>query len=187
MLSAMLGRAAFAAAVAAVAASVSLEAQDAPSLQPGARVRVFAPSLPTSGLVGTVVGLSRETLTLEAAKAPVSFVLARSELTRIEVSTGQRTHVRRDMGIGLLIGATGGAIAGRASGDDKGSWFGMTSWEKARIGAVVFGVAGALAGALVAGNTSTEEWKLVPLRSGSRVSLAPRSDGRVALTYSVTF
>ena len=184
---AMLGRAAFAVAAVAVAASGSLEAQDAPSLEPGARVRIFAPSVASNGLVGTVVGLSRETLTLQPERRSDAFVVALSELTRIELSTGRRTHARRDMGIGLLIGATGGAIAGRASGDDKGGWFGLTAGEKAQIGAVVFGVAGAIAGALVAGNTSTEEWKLLPLPSGSRVGVTPRSDGRVALTYSVTF
>ena len=162
-----------------------LQAQGISSLEPGARVRLFTPSVGRGGLVGTVVRPVRDTLAILPAKGSDTVVVAVAELTRLELSTGRHPHALKGMGIGLLVGAAGGAIAGWASGDDRG-WFGLTAGEKARIGATLFGVAGSLVGGAIIGR-ATEGWEVVRLPSGSRISVAPRGNAHVALAYSVAF
>jgi hypothetical protein len=59
------------------------------------------------------------------------------------------------LGVGLVIGAGGGALIGLASGDDRTGWFRFTAGEKATvlgialgvIGGTLGGIEGALAGA----------------------------------------
>jgi hypothetical protein len=173
------------AALVATTGCVHLQAKSGSSFEPGTRVRVSSGGV---GLVGTVVALVRDTLTIRPVKdSDTVVVVVLSELTRLERSTGRHSHARMGMGIGLLLGATGGAIAGHARGDDKGSWWRYTALEKARIDAVDYGTAGALLGLIIGGNFPTEDWQLVPLSSGSRISVGPRSGARVALTYSVAF
>jgi len=81
--------------------------------------------------------------------------------------------------IGLLVGAGVGAVIGLASGDDPpGTFLGLTELEKARIGAVVFGVVGAVIGYVIA--SSGKHDRLL-------VSVAPQRDGRLGLGASVRF
>ena len=81
--------------------------------------------------------------------------------------------------IGLLVGAGVGAVIGLASGDDpRGTFFGLTALEKARIGAVVFGVVGAVIGYVIA--SSGKHDRLL-------VSVGPQRDGRFGLGLSGRF
>ncbi|HEY4670437.1 MAG TPA: hypothetical protein VIG78_00100 [Gemmatimonadaceae bacterium] len=175
-----------AAALAVVAGCTPLQAQSV-SLEPGTRVRVFTPSTGSGGLAGSVVALEHDTLTLWPEKRVETVAVALSELSRLELSKGMHTHALKGCGIGLLLGATGGAIAGHLSGDDQG-WFGLTANEKAVTGAVVFGVAGALVGLTIGSHFgATEEWASVRLPSRGRLGVAPRSGAPFALVYSVAF
>lgn len=176
----------FIAAFATVAGGAPLQAQGMLPLDPGTRVRVFGPSVVSGGLVGVVVGLVPDTLAIRPAERSDTVVVALSALTRLELSTGQHSHTLKGAGVGLLLGGVGGWIAGSASGDDRGSWYGYTAREKAHMGAVLFGAAGALVGAAIGGRP-TEGWAPVRLPSGSRITAAPRSDGRLSLVYSVAF
>jgi hypothetical protein len=79
--------------------------------------------------------------------------------------------------IGLLVGASVGAVIGFASGDDPpGGFLGATASEKAAIGAVVFGAVGAVIGYAIA--SSGEHDRLF-------VSAGPQRDGRFGLGLSM--
>ena len=189
MRTATLGRATcLVAALAAMTGCVPPPSERGVSWGPGTRIRVSTPSAGGDGLVGSLVGLVGDTLTLLPAKrSDTTVVVILSDRTRLERSMGRHTHALKGAGIGLLVGATGGAIAGHVSGDDKGGWFGYTASDKAHIGAVTFGIAGALVGLAIGGNLQTEEWQLVRLSPGGRIGVVPRSDARVALAYSFAF
>ncbi len=79
----------------------------------------------------------------------------------------------------MLVGAGVGAVIGLASGDDpRGTFLGLTASEKARIGAVLFGVVGAVIGYVIA--SSGKHNRLF-------VSAGPQRDGRLGLGASVRF
>lgn len=63
----------------------------------------------------------------------------------------KKGHFFRGVGLGIVIGGAGGALLGFASGDDihkKNSWnlFTYTAEEKAQMGALAFGLLGAVTG-----------------------------------------
>ena len=81
--------------------------------------------------------------------------------------------------IGLLVGAGVGAVIGLASGDDpRGTFFGLTALEKARIAGAALGVVGAVIGYAIA--SSGKHDRLF-------VSVGPQRDGRSRLGLSVRF
>ncbi|HKW11781.1 MAG TPA: hypothetical protein VJO33_15445 [Gemmatimonadaceae bacterium] len=174
------------AALATMAGCARLQAQTALSLARGTRVRVVVPVFDSGGTVGIVSRLVGDTLTIRLLQRSETLIIVLSEETRLEVSTGHHTDALKGMGVGLFLGAAGGGIAGRASGDDKG-WFGFTANEKAGLGAAFFGVVGALAGAAIGGNHEREGWTSVVLPPRSRIGAVPSGDHRVAIVYSVSF
>jgi len=173
------------AALATAAACVPLQAQIVSSLVTGDRVRVFTPSLSREGVVGMIVGRAPDTLTILSAEHSDTVIVPLSELTRLELSKGRHRNGLKGMVIGLLLGAAGGAIAGRASGDDRG--WGDTASQKELSDAVACGVAGLIIGGTIGSNSETEDWVVIRPLSGSRLSVAPRSDHRLAVAYSVAF
>ncbi len=80
--------------------------------------------------------------------------------------------------IGLLVGAGVGAVIGLASGDDTPCWIACTASEKAAIGAVMFGVVGAVIGYAIA--SSGQHDRLL-------VGVGPQRDGRYGLGATVRF
>ena len=83
--------------------------------------------------------------------------------------------------IGLLVGAGVGAVIGLASGDEPPGAFcflACTAYEKAAIGAVAFGVVGAVIGYAMASSGQHERFL---------VSVTPQPDSRFALEASVKF
>jgi hypothetical protein len=172
------------AALAAVVGAAPIQAQSV-SLEPGVRARVFTPSVDTGGLAGTVVLLVRDTLIFRPDRRSDTLTVALSELSRLELSKGKHTHALKGCGIGLLLGAAGGAIAGHTTTSTK-DWF-LTPNEAAAVGGGILGVAGALVGATIGSHFGvTESWAQVPIPSRSRVSIVPR-DGAMALSYSFVF
>ena len=169
----------FVAAFATVARGVSLQAQNALSLEPGSRIRV-TPSGGSGPLVGTVVALVRDTLMLRPVKRSDTVVVVLSELKRLERSTGPRPHPLQGAGIGLLVGLGVAVIGERQSREENWS-------ELSTISATIFGVFGALVGATIGQDFPTEGWQAVRVSSGARISVEPRGEARLALGYSITF
>jgi len=61
------------------------------------------------------------------------------------------------MGTGFLAGAGFGGLLGLASGDDESGFMSFSAGQKALMGGVVFGVAGAIIGTAVGVGQSTDE------------------------------
>ncbi len=72
----------------------------------------------------------------------------------------------------------GGAVVGLASGDDSSGFIALTALDKAVIGAVAFGVVGAVIGYVIA--SSGKHDRLL-------VSVGPQRDGRFGLALSGRF
>jgi hypothetical protein len=141
--------------------------QDAPSVRRplppvamGARVKVHSSSVGGS-MSGNVAALDREFLTLAPEEGP-KLQVALDDITRLEVSRGEKHNVIR----GLWMGAVAGAAASflfvptGCTGPDP-----YTEGWKCNKGAkaAVFAVAGAAGGAATGYLWKTERWALVPL------------------------
>jgi len=88
-------------------ASVSAAGEDAPldlSLTPGMRVRVLAPGISPSKVVGTINKVDEQSVTIDVPgrSAPVSVL--REKIARLDVSEGPRSR-GVDAAIGAVIGA----------------------------------------------------------------------------------
>ena len=126
---------------------------DVPPL-PGARVRATAPSLPRRQLQGILTRLDADTIGVDATP------LALTMVTRLEVSSGQRTHPGTGLRIGFLVGAVVGAIVGSSAGNEDGEI--CTPTQCGLAGAGLFGLAGIPLGAMIGAMIHTERWQEVP-------------------------
>jgi len=129
-----------------------------------------------------VLRVGSDSLYLLVAPAD-TLAVARTGVTRLEVSTGRRRHAKRGAGIGTLIGVGSGVVAGYASGDDRG-WCCFTAGEKAFGYGVGLGLSGLIIGSVIGAFTVSDRWTSVPLgavaatprlqmgRSGARLSVA---------------
>lgn len=157
-------------------------AQDAASVQKGARVRVVA--LRGDGHrqrvleVGELQRLAGDTAVMVVSDRRTVRRVVIDSSRALEVSNTKRTH----SGAGALIGLGIGGLAGLLSPcDDSGSGFSLLSCKGVRLGAaLVLGAAGALVGALVGHEIVTDVWQPVRLRVGATPGL--RSQVVVKLT-----
>ena len=157
----------------------SVSAQQLPLVEVGSRVRVFAPHILESRIVGTVAEFAADSMVLH----PDGVVIPLTSVLRLDVSGGKRISVGKVVGLGL-----GGAIVGGAVGyvsNDYGEYNSsgdrmLLRLQNAGLGAGVgFGV-GLIAGFL----WKADRWEEVPL-DRLRVSFAPRRDGR--FEFGLTF
>jgi hypothetical protein len=165
-------------------ASASAADGDAPlqqSLTPGMRVRILAPEVSQSKLIGTVEQVSDDTVTLDVPgrNEPVSIV--RRKIARLDVSDGPGSR-GVDAGIGAVIGAGVGA-AGGALANDSGRGHVVSGGEVAGICALLGAGLGALIGAAI---PPGEHWKEMSA-TRYRVSFAPRLDHGLDLTVARQF
>jgi hypothetical protein len=157
------------------------------ALATGNRVQVTSPAHGADKVVGTVVAIQNDTLVLQVEKITNPIRLPFSAITDIQVSRGQSREVGRGLVMGGAIGAGLGAALGFAAGSDDPGLFALTAGDKATIGAVVFGLAGAGLGGLLGARSTRETWQQVALGGvAARVGMAPRGDG-VALHLSARF
>ena len=132
------------------------------------RVRILAPEVSPSKLIGTVKRVYDDSVTLDVPGRNEPVSIAREKIARLDVSDGSRSR-GVNAGIGALIGAGVGAAGGAlANGSGRGH---IVS------GAAVAGVCaflGADLGALIGVSIPPgEHWKEISA-TRYRVSFAPR-------------
>jgi hypothetical protein len=176
---------------------IAARAQQSAPVAIGERVR-----LTTSGAdgrsrhVGRVVGVGDDSVTLQLRDASETRALALSRVTRVEVSAGRRTHVRRGMLYGTVAGAGAGALVGAitykkgrgpacspndilfcgfASGDAGVPDQGVSPRAGATLGALFGFLAGGIGGRFY----RTERWIHRPSSTGATVGVRPSANGPV--------
>jgi hypothetical protein len=164
----------------------AVDAQGAPVIPAGARIRIDAPDIGAQRQRGTSLGVRGDSLVLRPRDADSTMVVSFARITRLEVSSGTRTHAGKGLAYGAAAGAGVGLIAGLSminSKDDVESVIGRIAvFPLTFAGATVGGLVGLAAGWAV----KTDTWQRVPLRSaGTRVPLVPTKNGiGVAGTFS---
>jgi hypothetical protein len=154
-------------------ASATAAGADAPlqqSLTPGMRVRILAPDVFPSKVIGTVDKVSDDSVTLNVPghNEPVSIL--RQKIARLDVSDGPRSRgvdAAIGAGIGAVIGAAGCALA---NGSGRGHI--VSTGDVAGACALLGAALGASIGVAI---PPGEHWKEVSA-TRYRVSFAPRLD-----------
>ena len=161
-------------------------AQD-PSLAAGTRVRVTAPAADLKNHVTIVSEVRGDSVTVGVRGG--SRTVAVSDITSLQVSTGQRRRVLVDAMLGFGIGAVTGAALGAASYEECEDWGCFLAPRNrgaaAAEGAVILGAAGVVTGAIVGLFHRTDIWerRTLPVRAAVR----PSRTGGVTLALSRTF
>ncbi len=158
----------------AVVSATEATAEEASRTQ-GPRVRVTSAAAPSGRLVGTLVGLDDDALTVRPSKESGDVRLKRDSIAGLEVSR-RRGNRGKAIGLGILAGAALGAAVGAATTPDD-SWF--TKGEGAGAVAILGAPLGALLGL---GFSHGEKWEtttpdrlrvaILPVQGGAGVSLA---------------
>jgi len=149
-------------------------AQDHEPFRPAARVRLAAPALGLSPIVGTTTFADSESLRFRpSGDHTTDRRIGRGDLTRAWISEGSRSRV----GEGLLIGAGVGIVVGliivtndepAPTGNVVGDVFAQ-AFESTfdAMGVVIIGGAGLLLGGAIGLAVRTDKWREIPL--GARV------------------
>jgi hypothetical protein len=146
---------------------------DAPpqqSLAPGMRVRILAPEVSPSRVIGIVDHVGDDSLTLEVPGRSEPVLVLREKIVRLDVSDGPRSRgvdAAIGAGIGAGIGAAGCALANRS-----GQGHFVSTGEVAGVCALFGAGLGALIGVII---PPGEHWKEMSA-TRYRVSFAPRLD-----------
>jgi hypothetical protein len=154
-------------------------------INPGARVRVKAPSFTHDDVIGTLESVDSDTLRIVRRGRRMSIPIA--ALTKIEVSTRRKRRVGRSAVIGMLCGFTAGLVGGYYAGDDDPNQFlSATKEEKATAFGLGGGVLGLAVGVLVGVTKKADIWENIPL---ARLRVSIQNSGRriSALTASFSF
>jgi len=150
----------------------------APPLEPGAWVR--ATMVDTTGgkvkfkdVTGTLVSLDSTTVTIKSSEADDLVEIPQGDfseadylieiplenITYLEIRV-QRSKKTKGTLIGLGAGAALGVMMGFASGDDPpDEWYSWSAETKAAIGAVVWGLIGAIIGSAA---SPGDQWQVIP-------------------------
>ena len=169
----------------------------APSPQPGTRVRLTVPcdqkTQPAVGaqnsrcaFVGRLVMSQADAITLETAESTTSYALG--TVSQLQVSRGYRSHALVGAGAGFLIGAGVTYLVLNAGGstspcDQSANQDAMSSGECLGL-AALGGLGGAGLGALIGALVRTERWQDVPIER-LRINVAPQ--GGIEFALSVAF
>ena len=137
------------------ASPLVLEAQGPPIVY-GTRVRVTTTTQPTKR-IGLYRGNDPAAITLQVDTS--SYRIPRETIVRIERSVGKKPNVTAGILGGIVGAGVGGALGCLANEDDYGVYCGGQDDTKVIVGAVLGGLAGAAAGALL---FKKEKWATVP-------------------------
>jgi hypothetical protein len=164
--------------------SASAADEDVPLLQslaPGMRVRILAPNLSPSKVIGTIKEIGADTVTVDVPGRNEPVSILREKIARLDMSQGPRSR-GVDATIGALIGAAVGA-AGCALSNGSGQGHIVSTGAVAGFCALVGGGFGALVGVAI---PPGEHWKEISA-SRYRVSFAPRLDHGADLAVAWKF
>jgi hypothetical protein len=130
---------------------------DALSLQAGARARILAPWTGAKYELITVASVSRDSLRYSLDRGLDTRSIAWQQISKMDASTGSHRNTWLGAGIGLLVGAIGGAMLGsNAPGDE---FRGIERILQGFLG----GALGGLGGAALGSAWRSENWMPVTL------------------------
>jgi hypothetical protein len=184
----------------AMACIVPAHQAAAQTVMPGARVRVVDASSNNPLMVGELVRLIGDSVTIlsaaNLASSATRTVWVVGGQHRLEVSTDLRRRTGRGIGYGFLVGAAAGAVIGAVTYrrcvpspgyfGSLGCMFDYGPAANAAGGAIVFAIPGMLIGGMIGHSVKSEVWRRVddlPVRVG----IAPALGRGVLLTASVAF
>ena len=155
-------------------------------LAPNTRIR-FTVAPDSAAVVARVVAQHGDSIWVRPERTGDTLSLRASSLARLDVSRGKETHARHAAGVGFLIGAVSGGIFGYATGEDchPTDWICFPRGETATAGALMFGLLGAGAGAIVGWVMPVERWNHILPPAAGRFTIGP--DGRGGRRYGVAF
>jgi hypothetical protein len=149
------------------------------TLDRGVRVRITAPDLDHSRLIGEVERVDRDTLVINIEASQIAVPMA--SVNRIEISRGIKSNTLRGVLYGGLAGGLVGGTATAASNDSESLFYGMDIFIGTAIGMVI----GAGSGALIGWGVQTEHWEEQPLPLS--LAFAPLGGGDYALGVILKF
>ena len=118
-------------------------------IEPGTKVRLTVPSEGKNPLVGRITKIGVDGLTLEMRDRPTPMEVPFTSVSKFEINThavDRSAGFWKGAGIGLLVGAVGGAAIGLASGDDEPGLMTLSATDKAIIAGIALGIVGGLFG-----------------------------------------
>ena len=148
-------------------------------LATGTRVRVSAPDISATPVVGTVRALDATTLTVDVRGRSEPLAVPRDRIHQLEVSSGRRSRWTGTL-VGGLLGAAVGAIVGDSSASKHA--YDIRSADQAG-GAVLGLLVGGGIGALI---PPGERWQQLS-SSRYRVSFAPCLDRTPGVAFVLSF
>ena len=164
-------------------------ADEGPPPTVGARVRVTAPSVSRDffrdegrRIVGTLVSLTDETLTVQVRGHDDAAAVPLSSVQRFEISRS-RSRKSRGLLIGFLVGTAIGVVGAAANGGSSACDSTSVSGCDLLLSTIIVGLPGAIIGAIAAPGERWEESSI------GRVGLiiAPRRDHGVSAAISLSF
>ena len=132
----------------------------AQAMGPWPGMRVLATPRGSATVIGTVVGVSRDTIVLQLGPGTAPRPLAFGDLGRLAVSRGRFGHPREGMLIGFVVGALVGTAVASSTTESGDPWAGLGIF----VGAMFGGGVGALVGAGVGSGMRSDVWSEVPPR-----------------------
>ena len=152
--------------------------------QPGDWIRVKVGDM-QGGYEGRLVRVDADNMVLLTQRAD-TFTVPRRLVRNVWISTGQRRNTQRGMGLGLLAGASLGAVAAAATYSPCESTGFMSCFmvpasagEAAAYGGILGGLTGFVVGTIVGVATKRHVWQDAGLPS---VGVAPTGSGRLSLS-----
>lgn len=162
-----------------------------PQVGPGTRVRVTAPELDGSRLVGTVKELGDGRLMLEVEDQAASVELPLASISKLEVSLGmssRQSRMWKGAGIGFLCGGLVTVMVFLATYDTDDNIFQGAGKLYAGAGAgAVVALPCAVLGGVIGAATAGERWKVVEPIDELGISVQPTAHGGVTVTMSRSF
>jgi hypothetical protein len=124
---------------------------------PGDRVRVFVRNRPDT-VLGRISNVTQDSVILTAYG--YRRAVARSDVTRVDISRGSKSHVKTGALTGAALGLIGGGIGGGVnySNCDSDCFFASSGGAIVATG-LLFGTAGAAAGGLIGAMFGHEVWE----------------------------
>jgi hypothetical protein len=148
---------------------------DALSLQAGARARILGPTTDSQYTLIKVASATPDSLHYRLDHVFETKSLAWQQISKMDASVGSHRHVRRDAGIGFLMGLLGGAAIGDLSVKGGNSEANGLKALATVAGGLTLGAFGGVAGAVLGFAQRTENWVPVTLPR-TPVALEPKAD-----------